>query len=245
MEDVEIDEDIEEKLFDLQNNIQHIERKMRITESEKKADAEESNSKIKKNELEIKRLKMEIKELQVRIERYQKRNKNLMNMYNSTSLNCLFESIGTLEQREKNSIMSIKLSPPSVLNGAASESLMCSGKFKFGQFFNRPCRILLQYDHLRKDENIVAKEFQKHSRELGNFKGKSAKEAVQMLEAEALDLQRKSKSLNHELDLRNRTLQHNEEQYKDMISNCEADFENEPTEYHSIQVTNFIFSIVT
>ncbi|GFY58870.1 uncharacterized protein TNIN_356451 [Trichonephila inaurata madagascariensis] len=162
MEDVDIEEDIEEKLFDLQNNIQHIERKMRITESEKKADAVESNSKIKKNELEIKRLKMEIKELQVRIERYQKT-----------------------------------------------------------------------------DENIVAKEFQKHCRELGNFKGKSAKEAVQMLEAEALDLQRKSKSLNHELDLMNRTLQHNEEQYKDMISNCDADFENEPTEYHSIQ--NFLF----
>ncbi|GFR07135.1 uncharacterized protein TNCT_99641 [Trichonephila clavata] len=160
MEDVETDDDVEEKLFDLQNNIQHIERKMRITESEKKADTEESNSKIKKNELEIKRLRMEIKELQVRIERYQKT-----------------------------------------------------------------------------DENIVTKEFQKHCRELGNFKGKSAKEAVQMLEAEALDLQRKSKSLNHEMDLKNRALQYNEEQYKDMISNCEADFENEPTEYHSIQYT--------
>ncbi|GIY59970.1 uncharacterized protein CEXT_644431 [Caerostris extrusa] len=61
------------------------------------------------------------------------------------------------------------------------------------------------------------------------------KETIHQLEAETLDLQSKSKRLHHELELKHRTLQHNEEQYKDMLNNCNTYFENEPTEYHSMQ----------
>ncbi|GIY89667.1 hypothetical protein CDAR_566651 [Caerostris darwini] len=66
------------------------------------------------------------------------------------------------------------------------------------------------------------------------FPGGILGETIRQLEAEALELQSKSKRLQHELELKHRTLQHNEEQYKDMLNNCNAYFENEPTEYHSL-----------
>ncbi|GBN98923.1 hypothetical protein AVEN_69553-1 [Araneus ventricosus] len=161
-EGARVKEASEEKLLDLQNSIQRVERKLRLAETEKKADSLQCNSNVKKNELEIRRLKMEVQELEACLERRQKA-----------------------------------------------------------------------------DENVMSKEFQKKFRDFGKFTGKSAKEVRRQLDAEAIELQRKSKSLRHELELKARTLRHNKEQYEEMTSNCDAYFETEPTEYHSLQVTKY------
>ncbi|CAL1286885.1 unnamed protein product, partial [Larinioides sclopetarius] len=89
------------------------------------------------------------------------------------------------------------------------------------------------------DENVMHKEFQKHFRDFGNSMGKSAKEVRRQLDAEAIELQRRSKSLEHELELKARTLCHSEEQFEEMTSSCDAYFENEPTEFHSLQVPDY------
>ncbi|GBO15077.1 hypothetical protein AVEN_1861-1, partial [Araneus ventricosus] len=71
-EGARVKEASEEKLLDLQNSIQRVERKLRLAETEKKADSMQGNSNVKKNELEIRRLKMEIQELEACLERRQK-----------------------------------------------------------------------------------------------------------------------------------------------------------------------------
>ncbi|KAF8763219.1 hypothetical protein HNY73_021422 [Argiope bruennichi] len=85
------------------------------------------------------------------------------------------------------------------------------------------------------DRSVISKEFQKQFRDTMNLPAKSAKDVLRHLDTEALELQRKSKSLQHELELKERTLRHYEEQQKEMIFNCDTYFENEPTEFHSLQ----------
>lgn len=85
------------------------------------------------------------------------------------------------------------------------------------------------------DENVILNELNKYNRHLGRMKGKSGREAVDLLDADILELDKKRKSIDHELQILKRTLQSNEQQLKEMTTKCIEDFENEPTEYDSLQ----------
>nr|XP_042895152.1 uncharacterized protein LOC107446921 isoform X1 [Parasteatoda tepidariorum] len=157
IEQAKLDE-TDERLSEIHNNIHHIERRIRLADSEKKVDVEACNVEMKKNDLEIKQLMMQVKELEVKLIRSQKA-----------------------------------------------------------------------------DENVIAKECRERSKELGNFKGKSAKEAINLADADVLELDKKCKATGHELELLKLAFMSSEKQLIDMETKCNENFENDPTEFDSLQ----------
>nr|XP_042895153.1 spindle assembly abnormal protein 6 homolog isoform X2 [Parasteatoda tepidariorum] len=77
IEQAKLDE-TDERLSEIHNNIHHIERRIRLADSEKKVDVEACNVEMKKNDLEIKQLMMQVKELEVKLIRSQKADENVI-----------------------------------------------------------------------------------------------------------------------------------------------------------------------
>ncbi|XP_035204525.1 coiled-coil domain-containing protein 151-like, partial [Stegodyphus dumicola] len=85
------------------------------------------------------------------------------------------------------------------------------------------------------DEKIIAKAFQKHSREIGVLAGKSGREAVEILDGKVLDLIKKSNALTHELKVKEKHLQKLKEQSKIVAWNNYNDFIREHAESETLR----------
>ncbi|GFY33307.1 uncharacterized protein TNCV_1897611 [Trichonephila clavipes] len=88
---------------------------------------------------------------------------------------------------------------------------------------------------LQGDERIIAKAFQKHSREVGIIAGKSPKEAKEILDSKVLDLIKKSNALKHELHVKEKDLANLKKQAKDVAWTTFSEFETEHIESDTLR----------
>ncbi|GFR07134.1 uncharacterized protein TNCT_99631 [Trichonephila clavata] len=88
---------------------------------------------------------------------------------------------------------------------------------------------------LQGDERIIAKAFQKHSREVGVIAGKSPKEAKEILDSKVLDLIKKSNALTHDLHVKEKDLANLKKQAKDVAWTTFSEFETEHIESDTLR----------
>lgn len=78
--------------------------------------------------------------------------------------------------------------------------------------------------HLHKvnmgDDKIIRKAFRKHSREIGIMKGRSGRDAVEILDGKTFDLSKKRDALEHEIKMKEKELQDIMEKVDDLTSDA-------------------------
>ncbi|KAG8197724.1 hypothetical protein JTE90_001646 [Oedothorax gibbosus] len=102
---------------------------------------------------------------------------------------------------------------------------------------NQRIHVLQIHKHkgLKGDEQLIAKAFQEHSKEVGIMVGKSGKDAVEILDGKVLDLIKKSNALTHELKVKEKELARLKDQEKDIAWKSYNEFEAEHPESEALR----------